>query len=166
MLSIAAVVLLTRPATPTIIGGHPLLDAAAPDFALRDLDGHEVRLADYRGRPLIVNFWASWCLPCRAEFPLLKAARERYADQGLEVLGVVFDDDAEAARRYMARAGATWPALVDPDDVVAAAYKVVVPPLSFFVDPDGVVRSIAYGPPPSGTIDDRIAAILPAPSLP
>jgi hypothetical protein len=60
----------------------------------------------------------------------------------------------------MARAGATWPGLVDPEEIVAEAYKVNVPPLSFFVDPEGVVRSIAYGPPPSGTIDDRIADIL------
>ena len=114
--------------------------------------------------PVIVNFWASWCIPCREEFPLLKAARERYADQRLEILGVVFDDAPEPARRYMDRAGARWPALVDEDGAVAAAYSVHVPPLSFFIDPDGVVRSIAYGPPPSGTIDDRIRAILPTTS--
>jgi cytochrome c biogenesis protein CcmG, thiol:disulfide interchange protein DsbE len=158
----AAVLLVTRSPAPTIIGGHPLLDAPAPDIALRDIDGHEVRLADYRGRPVIVNFWASWCIPCREEFPILKAARERFAAQGLEVLGVVFDDDPEAARAYMAKAGATWPALVDPGGAVAAAYLVNVPPLSFFVDGAGIVRSIAYGPPPSGSIDDRITAILPA----
>ena len=110
---------------------------------------------------MIVNFWASWCIPCREEFPLLKSARERYAAEGLEVLGVVFKDDPEAARGYMTRAGADWPALVDPDGTVAGDYIVNGPPLSFFVDPDGIVRSIAYGPPASGSIDDRIAAILP-----
>ena len=161
VLGIAAAVLATRQEPPIVIGGHPLLDAPAPDIALLDLDGHEVRLADYRGRPVIVNFWASWCLPCREEFPLLRAARERYADQGLEILGVVFDDDPEAARGFMAKTGATWPALVDANELAAVAYKVNVPPLSFFIDPEGLVRSIAYGPPPSGTIDDRIAALLP-----
>jgi cytochrome c biogenesis protein CcmG/thiol:disulfide interchange protein DsbE len=147
-----------------VIGGHPLLDAPAPDIALRDIDGNAVRLADYRGRPVIVNFWATWCIPCREEFPLLKAARERYAAAGLEILGVVFEDDPEAARAYMARAGAEWPALVDPDGAVAASYLVNAPPLSFFVDAAGIVRSIAYGPPPSGSIDDRISAILPGAS--
>ena len=161
VIAVAAFVLVLRPASPTVLGGHPLFGQPAPDFTLRDLDGREVRLADYRGRPVIVNFWASWCVPCREEFPLLKAARARYTDQGLEILGVVFDDDPDAARRYMARAGATWPGLVDTDDRVADAYKVNVPPLSFFVDPEGIVRSISYGPPPSGTIDDRIAALLP-----
>ena len=161
VLGLVVVFLVTRPASPTVIGGHPLLDAPAPDFALRDLDGKEVSLSDYRGRPVIVNFWASWCIPCREEFPLLKGARERYGADGLEVLGVVFEDDPEAARAYMAKAGASWPGLVDPDGEVAAAYYVNGPPLSFFVDPEGVVRSIAYGPPPSGTLDDRIAAILP-----
>jgi cytochrome c biogenesis protein CcmG/thiol:disulfide interchange protein DsbE len=159
-----AVFLATRPASPTVIGGHPLLDAPAPDFALRDLDGNEVTLSDYRGRPVIVNFWASWCIPCREEFPILKGAREAYAAQGLEVLGVTFQDDPASARAYMARAGATWPGLVDPDGAVAADYHVNGPPMSFFIDPQGVVRSIAYGPPPSGTIDDRIAAILPGAS--
>ena len=159
-----AVVLATRPTTPTVIGGHPLLDAPAPDFALRDLDGNQVKLSDYRGRPVIVNFWASWCIPCREEFPILKSARDAYQAQGLEVLGVAFQDDPGSARAYMAKAGATWPALVDPDGAVAAAYRVNGPPMSFFIDPQGVVRSIAYGPPPSGTIDDRIQAILPGPS--
>jgi cytochrome c biogenesis protein CcmG/thiol:disulfide interchange protein DsbE len=140
-----AVLLVTRPASPTVIGGHPLLDAPAPDFTLRDLDGQEVKLSDYRGRSVIVNFWASWCIPCREEFPILKSARDRYAGQGLEVLGVVFEDSPEAAEAYMAKAGATWPALVDPDGAVAADY-------------------IVNGPPPSGTIDDRIAAILPGAS--
>jgi cytochrome c biogenesis protein CcmG/thiol:disulfide interchange protein DsbE len=158
----AAAFLVSRPPSPTIIAGHPLLDAPAPEIALRDIDGHEVRLSDYRGRPVIVNFWASWCIPCREEFPILKGARERYAAQGLEVLGVIFDDDPEVARAYMARAGAAWPALDDADGAVAADYLVNVPPLSFFVDPTGTVRSIAYGPPPSGSIDDRIMGILPA----
>ena len=156
--------LAIRPDRALVIGPHPLLGAAAPDFALQDLDGHQVRLADYRGRPVIVNFWASWCVPCRTEFPRLRAARDRYADQGLEILGIVFDDDADSARAYMARAGATWPALIDDGGRIAAAYKVRGPPLSFFVDGGGTVRSISYGPPPSGTIDDRIRAILPGAS--
>jgi cytochrome c biogenesis protein CcmG/thiol:disulfide interchange protein DsbE len=159
-----AVLLVTRPASPTVIGGHPLLDAPAPDFTVRDLDGQEVKLSEYRGRPVIVNFWASWCIPCREEFPILKSARDTYAAQGLEILGVTFQDDPESARAYMAKAGAAWPGLVDPDGAVAADYSVNGPPMSFFIDPEGVVRSIAYGPPPSGTIDDRIAAILPGAS--
>lgn len=156
--------IVIRPDRTLVIGPHPLLEKAAPDFVLQDLEGHRVRLTDYRGRPVIVNFWASWCIPCRTEFPLLRAARDRYADQGLEVLGIVFDDDADSARAYMATSGATWPALIDDGGRMAAAYKVNGPPLSFFIDGSGTVRSITYGPPPSGTIDDRIRAILPGPA--
>ncbi|HVQ23250.1 MAG TPA: TlpA disulfide reductase family protein, partial [Candidatus Saccharimonadia bacterium] len=124
--------LAIRPGGALVIGPHPLLHAAAPDFVLQDLDGHPVRLADYRGRPVIVNFWASYCIPCRTEFALLRAARDRYADQRLEILGIVFNDDPASARAYMARASAAWPALIDEGGRTAAAYKVNGPPLSFF----------------------------------
>jgi len=87
-----------------VAGGAGLLTPAlrvgdrAPDFALADLNGEPVRLADYVGRPVIVNFWASWCLPCVEEFPLLAAALDDHADIGLAVIGIVYRDRSEAAR--------------------------------------------------------------------
>jgi cytochrome c biogenesis protein CcmG/thiol:disulfide interchange protein DsbE len=147
-------------ASPIVVGGSPLIGHAAPEFTLADLDGTPVRLTGYRGRPVIVNFWASWCIPCRAEFPLLRDARQRHADDGLEVLGIVHDDDAASARAFAEENGAGWPILLDPEDAAWRAYGGLLLPLTFYIDREGVVRTVSFGPPSSGSIDELIAKIL------
>jgi cytochrome c biogenesis protein CcmG/thiol:disulfide interchange protein DsbE len=151
---------------PQVIGGHPLLDRPAPGFVLQDLDGRDVSLSEFRGRPLLVYFWASWCLPCRTEFPLLKAALAAHAGEGLAALGIVFKDSATSAARFMSAEGASWPALVDPDGAVAAAYAVSAPPMTFYVDSAGIVRTVSFGPPPAGSLEGLLARILPSPTAP
>ena len=98
----------------------PAEPGAAPAFTTTDLDGGRVSLADYEGRPVLLNFWASWCVPCRSEFPLFKEV----AAQGVEVLGVVFEDQRGPAADFMEDQGATWPGLVDPGGRIARAYGV------------------------------------------
>jgi len=136
-----------------VAGGAGLLTPAlrvgdrAPDFALADLDGEPVRLADYAGRPVLVNFWASWCLPaCAEEFPVLAEALEAHADTGLAVIGIVYRDRSEAARAFGNQLGATWPLAMDPGERVARAYGVFGPPESWLVGPDGIVVSRHIGP--------------------
>jgi cytochrome c biogenesis protein CcmG/thiol:disulfide interchange protein DsbE len=143
-----------------IVGGSPLLNRPAPDFTLSDLDGQPVSLSDYRGRPVIVNFWASWCGPCKIEFPIFQDARERYRADGLEILGVVHHDSAEAAAAFVEEEGSEWPALLDPNDVAWSAYSGLALPTSFFIDREGVVRAVSFGPPLSGTLDDQLEKIL------
>ncbi len=143
-----------------VVGGHPLLDKPAPDFALADLEGRTVRLSEYRGRPVVVNFWASWCVPCKTEFPLFKAAHERHAESGLEILGVIHDDSLEDARAFAQQQGAAWPMLDDRDDAVWEAFRVQALPTTYYVDRDGIVRAVSFGPPPSGALDEQLEKIL------
>jgi cytochrome c biogenesis protein CcmG, thiol:disulfide interchange protein DsbE len=136
------------------------IGAVAPDFALVDLDGNPVRLADLRGRPVIVNFWASWCVPCVEEFPLLREVATDHAADGLVVVGIVYQDRSEAARDFMARFGADWPAAMDPGGEVAAQYGIYGPPESFFVDRHGVVTARQIGGLTMADLDDKLAAII------
>lgn len=145
---------------PVVVAQDPLVGKTAPEIRLMSLDGTQIALTDLRGRPVIVNFWASWCLPCRDEFPLLKQTRERYASDGLEILGVVHDDGADPARAFAASYGATWPMVVDTDDVAWNAYRGAFVPISYFVDRAGIVRAVSYGPPPTDVLDQYVAKIL------
>ena len=141
-------------ASPTAVGGP------APDFALADLDGNPIRLADLRGRPVIVNFWASWCGPCVEEFPLLREAAERHSDEGLVVVGIVYRDRSEAARDFMRRNGATWAAAMDPGERVAEAYGILGPPETFFIGRDGTIVARQLGQFSAASLDDKVAAII------
>jgi len=140
--------------SPTTIG------SVAPDFSLVDLDGNQVHLAELRGQPVIVNFWASWCGPCVDEFPLLKAAADRHADDGLVVLGIVYQDRSEAARAFMQQNGGTWQALMDPDERVARAYNIFGPPETYFVGRDGTIVARHIGQLTAASLDAKVAAIM------
>jgi cytochrome c biogenesis protein CcmG/thiol:disulfide interchange protein DsbE len=151
--------LLARGAAPSGVRvGDP-----APEFAMSDLDGNPLRLGDLRGRPVIVNFWASWCGPCVEEFPLLQAAANAHEEDGLVVVGIVFRDNSEAARAFMARMGATWAAAMDPGEVVADRFGIYGPPETFFIDGSGVVRGRQIGQLSAAALERQLAQTL-APS--
>jgi cytochrome c biogenesis protein CcmG/thiol:disulfide interchange protein DsbE len=156
LLAILGAVLLTRlPTLTPATEGEP-----APDFALADLDGNSVRLEDLRGRPVVVNFWASWCGPCVEEFPLLRAAADAHADDGLAIVGIVYDDRSEAARAFMEHNGGTWPAAMDPGGRVAAAYGVYAPPQTYFIGRDGTVVARQIGQFSQASLNEKLAAII------
>ena len=124
----------------------PLVGRPAPSFALTSLDGATVSLVELRGHPLIVNFWASWCLPCRAEAPLLQRAATDFAGRGVQVLGIVYQDSAENARAFMREYGQTYPGLLDPDGRTALDYGVFGIPETYFIDRAGRIVSKQTGP--------------------
>ncbi len=158
--------LATRPtgspsASSVVVGGSPLLGRPLPDLVLKDLDGGTVRTADLRGRPLIVNLWASWCVPCREEFPLLVGANGAYRDEDLAVVGIIHRDDPESARRFATAQGATWPMLLDPDESAYRALVGIGLPQTYFVDAEGIVRWVNIGPFSADGLDYGISRILP-----
>ncbi|HUF05787.1 MAG TPA: TlpA disulfide reductase family protein [Candidatus Binatia bacterium] len=156
LLGMLGVVLVARSpsASPTAVG------TIAPDFSLADLDGTLIRLSELRGRPVVVNFWASWCQPCAEEFPLLRDAAERHAAADLVVIGVVYQDRTSAARGFMDRNGGTWQAAMDPDGRVAGAYGILGPPETFFIGRDGTIVARQIGQFSAASLDRKLAAII------
>lgn len=136
--------------------------SAAPPFDLDKLRGPgRVSLADLRGHPAIINFWASWCVPCRAEFPLFRAAQARYAKDGLKIVGITYRDLPSDSRRFAREHGATWTLAKGGDgDPVARAYGVRAMPQTFFLDPSGKIVKRFFGNPGRAGLDAEIQALL------
>ncbi len=133
----------------------------APDFELVDFDGNRIGLSDLRGRPVVVNFWGSWCPPCIEEFPRLARAVDEHGDEGLVVIGVVYQDRFTSAQEFMESVGATWPGVMDPGGRVAAAYGIHGAPETFFIDREGVVAARQIGPFTEDALERHLARILP-----
>jgi cytochrome c biogenesis protein CcmG, thiol:disulfide interchange protein DsbE len=138
------------------VPGHPLVGKPAPEIELTTIDGEAFRLSDLRGHPVLLNFWATWCPPCRDEFPLMVKAYAAQGDDGLRIVGVLHDDFADGARRFAADMGATWPIVDDPDDRAFSDFVVPGLPTSYFIDEDGIVRAFSFG----GFTKDGLAAQL------
>jgi cytochrome c biogenesis protein CcmG/thiol:disulfide interchange protein DsbE len=134
----------------------------APPITGVALDGSRVDLAALKGRPVIVNFWASWCVPCREEFPLFQQKLgELGASDGLAIVGVLYKDESDLAQRFLDDVGEAWPVVDDPDGALAAAYRVVAPPQTYFIDKEGVLRAIQIGQISDADFDTQYAKIKP-----
>jgi cytochrome c biogenesis protein CcmG/thiol:disulfide interchange protein DsbE len=125
---------------PLLAKGQP-----APAIVGTTLDGTAFALASLRGRPVLVNFWDASCVPCRDEFPLLLEELTRHAAQNLAVVGVLFVQAPGPARDFIAQYGATWPTVEDPSGAIRGAYRVAARPQTYFIDRDGILRSIQVG---------------------
>ena len=118
---------------------------ATPALVLQDLQGRTHRLADYRGKVVLVNFWATWCEPCRDEMPSIERLRQSLAGQPFEVLAVNIGEPLGRIERFLERMPLDFPMLLDRDTGVAKAWKARVVPATFLVGPDGRIRYVHYG---------------------
>jgi len=161
---VALVVLRRSPSVihVTVAGGVARVGATAPDFTTQRLDGVSVRLSQYRGKPVLLNFWATWCAPCQDEMPLIQGAADRYTGTGLTVLAVDYQQtDAAAMRAFLRRAGARFPAVYDPNGQIAAEYGVSIGlPVSIFIDRSGKVEVIQVGQMSGTVLEQHLRSIL------
>ena len=141
-------------------GVTPRVGEVGPDFTLEGLDGRPISLSGFRGRPVLINFWASWCPPCRGEMPDLEELQREYADAGLVVLAVNLREEPAAAQRYAETLGLTFPIALDRSARVAARYNVSALPTSYFVGPDGVIRDLNVGALTGRALRGKVAKVL------
>lgn len=119
----------------------------APSFSLKNRAGNLVKLEDNRGKVVLLNFWASWCIPCKEEMPIIQTAYEKYRDQGLVVLGINMTDidDRQAIEKFIQDTGVTFPILLDESGSTSSDYRVISIPTSFFIDRAGIIRHFQMG---------------------
>ena len=117
----------------------------APDFTGKTLDGKNIRLQEQRGNVVMLNFWASWCGPCRTEMPLLEDMQKKYQRMGFVLLGVNVDEDTKAAQRFLNDVTTTFPMVLDSQGSISKSYNVDAMPTSIFIDRNGKIRDIHRG---------------------
>lgn len=144
-------------------GGGPLeVGALAYDFALNDVAGNPVQLNELTGRPVIINFWATWCAPCRIEMPELEAAHQAYQDDGLVLLALNQEEQAVDVANFFEELGLTFTAVLDTEGTVSELYGVAnIMPTTFFINAQGEVTAIHRGPMVQSQIDGYLADTLP-----
>jgi len=151
-------VLATRPPASTIAAQSPLLGKPAPRISGTTIDGKRVSISDYRGQWLLVNFFATWCVPCRKEHPdLIRFAAAHKAAGDAAVVGIIFDDSADAVRQFRREKGGDWPMLMDERGQLALDFGVAGVPESFLVSPDGYVVSKLLGGVTTAELDKLLA---------
>ncbi len=154
VVAVFVVVLATRPPASDVVAPSPIVGQPAPEVEGPGLDGDTVRLSDLRGRWVVVNFFATWCVPCLREHPELVRFSDRHDAASVQVLAVVYDDQPADVARFFRDRGGEWPVV---DDVGAKVdFGVRGVPESFLVDPDGVVRTRLVG----GVTADGLSSLL------
>lgn len=139
-----AFILFSCLASSPILGAA--VDEGAPPFSLQEMGGEDsISLEDYKGKVVYLDFWASWCGPCRKSFPALSDLRERYADQGFEVIAVNLDQDLTAAHGFVSQFPVEYPLLKGFGTGVGKAYHVEVMPTAYLIDGTGTIRTVHHG---------------------
>jgi DsbE subfamily thiol:disulfide oxidoreductase len=136
----------------------PAVGRPAPTFRLPTVDGAAIALDDLRGRPVVLNFWATWCGPCKAEMPELQALADRRAG-GVSVVGVDMQESAEEVAPFLASLGITFPIVLDRDGTVTRRYLVRGVPTTFLIDGEGIVRDINVGPVTRDLLEEKLAGL-------
>jgi peroxiredoxin len=149
------------PATATAPGHH------APDFMLTDLQGHNVRLSDLRGKAVVLNFWATWCPPCKQEIPWFVDLQKRYSGQGLQIVGVSMDDgDPKDVVKFAAENSINYPILIGQDKVADEYGGIEYLPTTFYIGRNGVVVDRVFGQAGREEIEQDIQRAIATPSKP
>jgi peroxiredoxin len=145
----------------TDTGGKPVEGNRAPNFTLTTLDGKQMSLHDLKGKAVMINFWGTWCPPCRAEMPAIQAAYMSNKDKGFEVVSVNIRENEVPVANFVSQYGLSFPIWMDKDRYVVKLYKIGPIPSTFFIDPDGVIVKRIEGPLQISQLQYYIEQLLP-----
>ncbi|MBI4187119.1 MAG: redoxin domain-containing protein [Chloroflexi bacterium] len=140
--------------------GQLQVGSPAPDFTLTDLAGNQVSLSDFRGKAVFINFWATWCPPCREEMPEIEAIYQKYKDRDVAVIGVDILEKEDVVRRFVQEGGYSWTFVIDTTGEVTTVYKVTAIPTSYFIDGNGIIRAVAVGAMTRTEMEARLAGAM------
>ena len=132
----------------------------APDFTLTDLDGNQVSLSDFRGKVVFINFWATWCPPCRAEMPEIEALYQQYKTKDVVVIGVDILETDDKVRQFVERGGYSWIFVIDSTGTVSANYNINAIPTSYFIDREGIIRAVNIGAMTERAMEAKLAEAM------
>lgn len=138
----------------------PEINAIAPDFERTTLDGRTIQLHNLQGAPVIINFWATWCVPCAVEMPILQSFYDQYRGQGIKLLAVNLGEPPAIVHSWQQAMGFTYAILLDEQQVVAAAYRLRGQPSTFVISPNGIIKNIFYGPVSQSVLEAAIAPYI------
>lgn len=149
-------------AVDTSLPMEPKVGARAPEFSMQTLDGKTVSLADLLGSPVVVSYWATWCIPCKQELPILQRLAQEYSSRGLVVLTVnaLDQDDLEKVQAMTAELGMSFPVLLDQDKAFSNAYQAMFFPSTYYIQPNGVIQSIKLGDSSEADMRAKIESLL------
>jgi peroxiredoxin len=140
----------------------PEIGKPAPSFQLADIEGQSISLSDFQGKPVLINFWAIYCVPCRSELSYIQEVYDEWSEQGLMVLAINIHEDPPSVDRYIQDYNLSFPVLFDLEGKVAERYNIQYIPTTYFIDAEGIIRDIKIGAFRSGAeIEDLLNKIFP-----
>ncbi len=148
------------PPPPSKLPPAPEVGRLAPDFTLIDLEGDSVTLSDFQGKAVFINFWATWCPPCRAEMPEIEAVYQEYKSKDVVVIGVDLLEAESEVRQYVKQGGYSWIFLIDTTGEVVNNYGVAAIPTSFFLDKEGIIRAVNVGAMTKRVMESKLAKAM------
>jgi len=136
---------------------------AAPEFSVTDIDGKKLSLSDYRGKVILLDFWATWCTPCRAEIPHFVEMQQKYGPQGFQVVGISMDDDAKPVKEFYRQFNMNYPVAVGDDKLAQSFGGVLGLPVNFIIDREGRIHAKYLGATDVSVIDKAVSDLLASP---
>jgi peroxiredoxin len=140
-------------------GSPPILGGPAPAFELKSLDGGTVQMSELKGEFVVLNFWATWCVPCMKEMPELQKAHESFGDKNIKVIAINFGESEKKVHEFTRDFGLSFPVLLDRRGNTSAKYRVLNLPVTYFISPDGIIRDAIHGSVTQEVIESKINQI-------